>query len=91
MSVVRLNGARFRVTVHEPILLQDTGDKAADLKTAVGLINAFVERCIRDRPAEWLWAHRRWPVELYDRAVQPLAAAAVAAPEASPERRQGPW
>ena len=90
MSVVRLNGARFRVTVHEPILLQDTGDKAADLKTAVGLINAFVEGCIRDRPAEWLWAHRRWPVELYDREVQPLAVAAAAAPEASPERRQGP-
>lgn len=65
ISVVRLKGARFRVTIHEPILLQDTGDKAADLKTAVSLINAFVERCIRDRPAEWLWAHRRWPVELY--------------------------
>ena len=66
MSVVRLKGARFRVTIHEPIQLQDTGDKAADLKAAVAKINAFVESRIRDRPAEWLWAHRRWPVELYD-------------------------
>jgi KDO2-lipid IV(A) lauroyltransferase len=65
MSVVRLKGARFRVTIHEPIALEDTGDKAADLTSAVAKINAFVESCIRERPAEWLWAHRRWPVELY--------------------------
>ena len=64
-SVVRLKGARFRVTIHEPVQLQDTGDKAADLTDAVAKINAFIESCIRDRPAEWLWAHRRWPVELY--------------------------
>ena len=66
MSVVRLKGARFRVTIHEPIELKDTGDRAADLTAAVSKINAFVESCIRERPAEWLWAHRRWPVELYD-------------------------
>ncbi len=65
MSVVRLKGARFRVTIHEPIELADTGDKAADLKAAVAKINAFIEMCIRERPAEWLWAHRRWPVEFY--------------------------
>lgn len=65
MSVARLKGARFRVTIHEPIALEDTGDKAADLTAAVAKINAFVESCIRERPAEWLWAHRRWPVELY--------------------------
>jgi len=67
MSVARLKGARFRVTIHEPIALQDTGDKAADLKAAVGQINAFIESCIRERPAEWLWAHRRWPVALYEK------------------------
>ena len=65
MSVVRLKGARFRVTIHEPIELEDTGDRAADLTAAVAKINAFVESCIRQRPAEWLWAHRRWPLELY--------------------------
>ena len=65
MSVVRLKGARFRVTIHEPIELEETGDRAADLTAAVARINAFVESCIRERPAEWLWAHRRWPLELY--------------------------
>ena len=65
MSVVRLEGCRFRVTIHAPIELEDTGDRAADLQAAVGKINAFIESCIRARPAEWLWAHRRWPVTLY--------------------------
>ena len=67
MSVVRLQGARFRVTAHEPIELEVTGDRTADLRAAVGRINGFIESCIRERPAEWLWAHRRWPVALYDK------------------------
>ena len=65
LSVARLKGARFRVTIHEPIALRQSGDRTADLAAAVSEINAFVERCIRDRPAEWLWAHRRWPLECY--------------------------
>ena len=83
MSVVRETGARFLVTIHEPILLQETGDKTADLQAAVGQINAFIERCVRARPAEWFWAHRRWPLELYREGggppVQPLPAPATAA------------
>ena len=82
MSVRRTRGARFVVTIHEPIVLERTGDKAGDLALAVARINAFIEARIRERPAEWFWAHRRWPVELY------------AAPEAmaplSSLRRQGP-
>ena len=65
MSVARTRGARFIVTIHEPIALETTGDKAADLQAAVASINAFIESCIRERPAEWLWAHRRWPLALY--------------------------
>lgn len=65
MSVVRREGARFTVTVHEPIVLERSGDQQADMKAAVGAINAFIEARIRARPAEWLWAHRRWPMELY--------------------------
>ncbi|HEY5410955.1 MAG TPA: lysophospholipid acyltransferase family protein, partial [Caulobacteraceae bacterium] len=68
MSVARTRGARFLVTIHEPIALQNSGDQAADLQAAVASINAFIESCIRARPAEWLWAHRRWPVELYGKA-----------------------
>ena len=65
MSVVRRQGARFTVTIHEPIVLERSGDREADLKATVAAVNAFIEARIRARPAEWLWAHRRWPMALY--------------------------
>jgi len=65
MSVVRGRGARVTVTIHEPVVLERSGDREADLKAAVTAVNAFIEARIRARPAEWLWAHRRWPRELY--------------------------
>lgn len=68
MSVQRIGpGARFRVIVHEPIHLVDTGDRAADIETGVRRINAFIEDRVRARPSEWFWVHRRWPNELYHR------------------------
>jgi KDO2-lipid IV(A) lauroyltransferase len=66
MSVQRTaDAARFKVIVHEPIHLADTGDRDADIETGVRRINAFIEDRIRARPAEWFWVHRRWPTELY--------------------------
>ena len=65
MSVERLKGARFRVTIHEPIVLDATGDRARDLEAAVAKVNGFVEARIRARPSQWLWAHRRWPLDRY--------------------------
>jgi KDO2-lipid IV(A) lauroyltransferase len=67
MSVQRIDKARFRVIVHEPIVLADTGDRAADIETGVGRVNAFIEDRIRARPAEWFWVHKRWPSEIYKR------------------------
>jgi KDO2-lipid IV(A) lauroyltransferase len=68
MSVERTGpGARFRVIVHEAIHLKDTGDRAADIEAGVRRINAFVEDCVRARPTEWFWVHKRWPNEIYKR------------------------
>ncbi len=66
MSVERLPGARFRVVVAEPIPLQKTGDREADVAAGVRLINAFIEERVRARPAEWFWVHKRWPREVYE-------------------------
>ena len=65
MSVVRLSGARFRVTIHEPIPLRRTIDKAGDIQAGIAQVNAFIEGAIRARPAEWMWSHRRWPLACY--------------------------
>jgi KDO2-lipid IV(A) lauroyltransferase len=65
MSVTRTEGARFRCVVHEPIVVADTGERAADMEAGVRQINAFIEQHVRDKPEEWFWVHRRWPAEAY--------------------------
>jgi len=67
MSVQRTGGARYRVIVHEPFRLEDTGDRDADIEAGVRRINAFIEDRVRARPTEWFWVHRRWPREVYQR------------------------
>ena len=68
MSVQRIHKARFRVVLHEPFLLDDTGDSEADIEAGVRRINAFIEARVLDRPEEWFWVHKRWPKETYKRA-----------------------
>ncbi len=64
--IERLKSARFRVTICEPIHLQNTDDAGADLVNGVRLINAFLEERIRARPEEWwFWVHKRWADEVY--------------------------
>ena len=66
MSVRRLPGARFRVVIHPPIVLEQTGDRERDVETGVRTINAFMEARILERPGEWFWVHKRWPGAAYD-------------------------
>jgi KDO2-lipid IV(A) lauroyltransferase len=65
MSVERTNKARFRVVVHDPIVLAETGDRSADIEMGVRRVNAFIESRVRARPSEWFWVHKRWPSECY--------------------------
>ena len=65
MSVQRLKGARFRVTIWDSIAPEKTGDRTADIAQGVRNMNAFVEDRVREHPEEWFWTHRRWPKEAY--------------------------
>jgi KDO2-lipid IV(A) lauroyltransferase len=65
MSVQRLKGARFRVIVHDPIVLERTGDRQADVAAGIRQINAFIEARVRERPEEWFWVHKRWADQVY--------------------------
>ena len=67
-STVRTGPARFRVTVHEPIEIENTGDTEADIRATVEKINAFVEARVRETPSQWFWVHRRWPKEAWKEA-----------------------
>lgn len=59
--IVRLDGARFRVVVGEPLPVVPTGDRHADMHRIMAAVNAEMERWIREAPGQWLWLHRRWP------------------------------
>ncbi len=62
ISGQRIEGTRFRVRVHEAIPLdyEKPGDEQTVLD-GVKRINEFMEARIREAPAQWFWAHRRWP------------------------------
>ena len=65
LSVTRLRGARFRLTVHDPITLEKTGDRQADIARGVQAITRFVEARVRENPVDWFWVHKRWPDRVY--------------------------
>ena len=65
MSVTRLPGVRFRLTVHEPIAITSTGDKPADIARGVQAVTTFVEDRVREHPVDWFWVHKRWPDAVY--------------------------
>ena len=65
MSVVRLPGVRFRLTVYDPIALEKTGDRVADIAHGVQAITRFIEDRVREHPVDWFWVHKRWPDRVY--------------------------
>jgi KDO2-lipid IV(A) lauroyltransferase len=82
LSVVRLKGARFRFEVHEPIRIERTGDRQADIARGVQAVTTFVEERVREHPVDWFWVHKRWPDRVY--------ASLDPGVDGSVERRNGP-
>ena len=65
LSVHRLDGARFRFTVHDPIEVGQSGDRSTDIRAGVQAVTTFVEERVREHPADWFWPHKRWPKSVY--------------------------
>lgn len=62
----RQGPGRFKLICHAPIDSPgDEEDRAARAKTIMAEYHRRLEDWVRERPAEWLWIHRRWPKELY--------------------------
>jgi len=57
--VIRKPGVRFTVRV-EPVEVPVTDDREADIAAATANIHARFEEFLREAPAQWMWAHRRW-------------------------------
>lgn len=60
VDLVRLEGARFRMTVGDPLDFAPSGDAAADVEALTARLNLEIERMVRQAPGQWLWFHRRW-------------------------------
>jgi Kdo2-lipid IVA lauroyltransferase/acyltransferase len=56
----RIDGAHFRVRIFPPIEFEPTGNQDRDVLALTAKINATIEAMVRERPAQWLWIHRRW-------------------------------
>jgi KDO2-lipid IV(A) lauroyltransferase len=60
----RLEGARFRITLHEPIRADPTiADPRLAARRMTEQVHAHFERWISERPEQWICAKRRWPKE----------------------------
>ncbi|PZQ43755.1 MAG: lauroyl acyltransferase [Micavibrio aeruginosavorus] len=55
LQVERLEGCRFRITVHQEIY--PNGRDEADIMLEC---NRLLESWVRQHPGQWLWLHRRW-------------------------------
>ena len=63
--VERLQGARYRVTVHKPIRPDDeTADESVQVLQMTRKMNALFESCIREHPGQWMCTKRRWSKRL---------------------------
>jgi len=71
LSVTRLPGVRFRLTVHDPIALEKTGNRSADIARGVQAITRFIEDRVREHPVDWFWVHKRWPDRVYAALTEP--------------------
>jgi KDO2-lipid IV(A) lauroyltransferase len=60
VRVERIDGARFRVTVHPPLEAPADDDRRAAAYAVMAQVNAHLEAWIRARPEQWLWFHQRW-------------------------------
>lgn len=58
--VERLEGCRFRMTIYPALTPPNTGDAEKDVLAMMTDLNQRIEDWVRERPAQWLWIHRRW-------------------------------
>lgn len=59
-SIVRTKGAHFRVTVHEPVVVNQDAEPTGEILRITQVLNDFLEARIREHPEGWFWLHNRW-------------------------------
>jgi KDO2-lipid IV(A) lauroyltransferase len=60
ISLKRIDGIVFEMTIHEPYEIQKAGDDSEDAKSIMLKINKIIEKMILENPEQWIWSHNRW-------------------------------
>ena len=48
------------LVVHDPVYVENTGDKREDIRRTTQVLNDVIEAHVRKYPEEWFWLHDRW-------------------------------
>jgi len=59
----RQSDGRHLIRVCPPIEIVPTGDRNADARRIMSLINESLEAQIRREPSQWMWIHDRWKLQ----------------------------
>tara|TARA_B100000700_G_scaffold73277_1_gene81786 strand:- start:272 stop:526 length:255 start_codon:yes stop_codon:yes gene_type:complete len=60
ISLKRIEGTIFEMTVHQPYEILKTGNDDQDTENITLKINEIIEKMIVENPDQWLWSHNRW-------------------------------
>jgi Kdo2-lipid IVA lauroyltransferase/acyltransferase len=60
ISIKRIEGINFEMTIHEPYSIEKTDDSSEDVKNITIKINQTIESIILKNPTQWIWSHNRW-------------------------------
>jgi KDO2-lipid IV(A) lauroyltransferase len=60
ISLKRIRGVNFEMTVHQPYEIEKAGNDEEDIKNITLKINHIIEKMIIENPSQWLWSHNRW-------------------------------
>ncbi|MEM9168890.1 MAG: lysophospholipid acyltransferase family protein [Pseudomonadota bacterium] len=71
IAIRRGVGARFVLTIREPIEFEPSGEQDADVRALTTRINEAIADEIHAAPGQWLWFHRRWPASVATDAATP--------------------
>lgn len=58
--ILRTGDCQYEVHAEGPFVHKPTGDRQADVRAIIELINSRLEAAIRTHPSQYLWAYRRW-------------------------------
>ena len=59
-SFIHREGSKYIGTFYPPVVLSQEKDAEKALLEDTKAFSSYIEKHIREHPAEWLWIHRRW-------------------------------